>query len=138
MPIIEFKEANLTVTADEGQDIRTIAQKNKVDVYGGPGKLLNCRGFGLCGTDRIKADAKDCLSPMTWKEKLHLEEKGGVRLACQTRLVADVQVSIAPAIEYGNELKEDLKMLPALIVFGGGTLFFIVFMLFELIGKPLF
>ena len=138
MPTVEFEEANVTVAAEEGLAIRTIAQKNKINLYGGPAKLLNCRGFGLCGTDRIKVSAKDCLSPMTWKEKLHLEEKSGVRLACQAKLVADAQVSVAPALAYGEELKENLMMLPAVLLFGGGTLFFIVFMLFELVGKPLF
>ncbi|MFQ5651024.1 MAG: hypothetical protein ACE5IY_13865 [bacterium] len=138
MPSIEFEEANVTVTAEEGADIRKIAHKNKVSVYGGPNWLLNCRGFGLCGTDRIKVDPKDCVTPMTWKEKLHCEPKSGVRLACQAKLLADAKVSIAPALEYGEEMKENLKVFAAVLIFGGGTAFFMVFMLFELIGKPLF
>lgn len=138
MPAIEFQEANVTVTAKEGEDIRKIAHKHKVSVYGGPNKLLNCRGFGLCGTDRIKVDPKDCVSAMTWKEKLHLDEKSGMRLACQAKLVADAKISIAPALEYGEVMKENLKVAAAALVFGGGTLFFVFFMLFELIGKPWF
>ena len=138
MPAIEFKEANVSTTAEEGMDIRKIAHKNKVSVYGGPNKLLNCRGFGLCGTDRIIVAPKDSVSPMTWKEKLHCDEKSGVRLACQTRLLADATISIAPALEYGEEMWENLKVGSAAVVFGGGMLFFIVFMLFELVGKPLF
>jgi len=138
MPKVEFEEANVSVDAEEGQDLRKVAGKNKVSVYGGPSKLLNCRGFGLCGTDRVKVDPKDCVSPMTWKEKLHLDEKSGMRLACQAKLMADAKVSVAPALEYGEEMKENLKVGAAALVFGGGTLFFTIFMLFELIGKPLF
>lgn len=138
MPTIEFEEANVTATAREGEKIRKIASKNKVSVYGGPNKLLNCRGFGLCGSDRIKVDPKDCVTPMTWKEKLHFDEKSGLRLACQANLVNDAKVSIAPALEYGVVMKENLKFGAAVFVFGGLTLFFLVFMLFELIGKPLF
>ncbi|TDI84510.1 MAG: 2Fe-2S iron-sulfur cluster binding domain-containing protein [Caldithrix sp.] len=138
MPSVEFQEANITITADEGQDLRKIALKNKVSVYGGLGKLFDCHGFGLCGSDRIKVDPKDCVTPMTWKEKLHLNEKSGIRLACQTKLCGDATVSIAPALAHGEELKEGLMVFAATLVFGGGTLFFIVFMLFELAGKPLF
>ncbi|MFQ5639829.1 MAG: hypothetical protein ACE5IR_17760 [bacterium] len=138
MPSIEFQEASVTVTAKEGDDIRTIAHANKVSVYGGPNKFLNCRGFGLCGTDRIKVTPKDCITPMTWKEKLHCDEKSGIRLACQAKLIADARVSIAPALDYGEVMKENLKVGVAALIFGGGTLFFTIFMLFELIGKPLF
>ena len=138
MPKVEFEEANVTITAEEGKDLRKIAQKNKVSIFGGPNKLINCRGFGLCGFDRIKVDPKDCVTPMTWKEKLHLEAKSGIRLACQVKLTADAKVSILPALEYGDQMKENLKFIGAAFFFGIGTLFFVVFMLFELIGKPLF
>jgi len=138
MPTVQFKEADVSVESDEGKDIRQIASKNKVDVYAGVNKLLNCRGFGLCGTDRIKVDPKDCVTPMTWKEKLHLDEKSGMRLACQARLCGDATVSVEPAMEYAEIMSENLKVGAAVLVFGGGTLFFIIFMLFELIGKPLF
>ena len=138
MPQVEFQEANVTVTCEEGEVLREVAHKNKVNIYGGPNKLLNCRGFGLCGTDRIKVEPKDCLTPMTWKEKLHLDEKSGMRLACQARLVSDAKISVAPALAYGEEMKENLKFLAAVAFFGLPTLFFVVFMIFELVGKPLF
>ena len=138
MPSIEFEEANLRVTSPQGMDIRKIAHKNKVSVYGGVNKLINCRGFGLCGTDRIVVDPKDCVSPPTWKEKLHFGDKPRMRLACQAKLLQDAKVSTAQALEYGEVMKENLKFAAAAAFFGLGTLFFIVFMLFELIGKPLF
>ncbi len=138
MPAIQFQEANVSATAPEGMDIRKIAHKNKVSVYGGVNKLLNCRGFGLCGTDRILVEPKDCVSPPNWKEKLHFGDKPTMRLACQAKLLADAKVSIAPAIEYGEVMKENLKFGIAAFFFGGLTLFFFIFMLFELVGKPLF
>lgn len=138
MPSVEFQESNVTCTAEEGVDLRKIAQKNKVLVYGGPNKLLNCRGFGLCGTDQIKVEPEDCVSPMTWKEKLHLEEKSGVRLACQAKLLADAKVSVAPALAYGDKMKADLPVFAVSALFGLGTLFFVIFMAFELTGNPLF
>ncbi|NIR49561.1 hypothetical protein GWO43_13760 [candidate division KSB1 bacterium] len=138
MPSVEFQEANVTVTAKEGDDLRKIAHKNKVSVYGGPNKYLNCRGFGLCGTDRIAVDPKDCVTPPTWKEKLHLGDNPKMRLACQAKLVGDAKVSVEPALEYGEQMKEDLAFYAVAFVFGGATLFFVIFMLFEMIGKPLF
>ncbi len=138
MPSVEFTEANVSVTADDGQDLRSIAGKNKISVYGGPNKFLNCRGFGLCGSDRIKVEPKSAVSPMTWKEKLHCDPKSGVRLACQARLVDDAKISIEPALEYADEMIGNLKVGAMALVFGGGMLFFVIFMLFELVGKPLF
>ncbi|MCG8608036.1 hypothetical protein MJD09_24010 [bacterium] len=138
MPSIQFEEANVTVDAEQGKDIRKIAHKNKVSVYGGVNKFINCRGFGLCGTDRIVVDPKDCVSPPTWKEKLHFGDKPAMRLACQAKLLEDAKVSIVPALDYGIEMKENLKFFAAAGFFGILTLFFFVFMLFELIGKPLF
>ena len=135
---IEFQEANVTVEGEEGKDLRKIAHKNKVSVYGSVNKYINCRGFGLCGSDRILVDPQDCVTPLTWKEKLHLGEKSKVRLACQAKLVADAKISIAPAVEYGEEMKGNLQFGAAALFFGGLTLFFMVFMLFELVGKPLF
>ncbi|MFQ5709950.1 MAG: hypothetical protein ACE5HO_21040, partial [bacterium] len=134
MPSVHFEEANVTVTADEGEELRKIAHKNKVSVYGGVNKLLNCRGFGLCGTDRILVDPKDCVTPPTWKEKLHFGDKPSMRLACQAKLLADAKVSVAPALEYGDVMKETLKFGAAVLFFGGFTLFFVIFMLFELVG----
>jgi len=137
MPSVEFQEANVTCTAEDGEQLRKVALKNKVSVYGGPNKLLNCRGFGLCGMDRVKVDPKDCLTPMTWKEKLHLEEKSGVRLACQAHIKADAKVSVAPALEYGQQMAADLPVFAVMAFFSVVTLGFVVFMAFELVGKPL-
>jgi len=138
MPKVVFQEANVTVDAEKGTDIRKVAHKAKVSVYGGPNRFLNCRGLGLCGTDRIVVDPKDCVSPPTWKEKLHFGDNPKMRLACQAKLLADAQVSIQPALEYGEVMKENLMVGAAAFVFLGGMLFFTIFMLFEMVGNPLF
>ncbi|TDI80195.1 MAG: hypothetical protein E2O79_09385, partial [Caldithrix sp.] len=108
MPKIEFQEAGVTVEGEAGDDLRKIAHKNGVSVHGGVNKYINCRGFGLCGSDRILVDPKDCVTPLTWKEKLHLGEKSKMRLACQAKLISDAKISIAPALEYGKEMKRNL------------------------------
>jgi ferredoxin len=138
MPSVHFEEANVTVTAREGKDIRKIAQKGKVSIYGGVNKFLNCRGLGLCGTDRILVEPHDCVTPPTWKEKLHFGDKPKMRLACQAKLVHDANISVAPALEYGEVMKANLKFGAAALFFGGLTLFFILFMFFEWAGKPWF
>lgn len=138
MPSVHFEEVNVTVTAKKGKDLRKIAQNNKVSVYGGVNKFINCRGFGLCGTDRIIVNPKECVTPPTWKEKLHFGDNPKMRLACQAKLMDDATVSIAPALEYGDEMKENLKFFAAAAFFGLSTLFFLIFMLFEWAGNPLF
>ncbi len=138
MPVLKFEEAQKKVSALPETDIRNIARKNKVSVYGGVNKVINCRGLGLCGTDRVIVNPENCVSPPTRKEKLHLGDNPKMRLACQARLLDDGKVSIEPALEYGHVMKETLKIGTVVLLFGGGTLFFAIFMLFDMIGRPLF
>ncbi|MFQ5824771.1 MAG: hypothetical protein ACE5JB_11990 [bacterium] len=138
MPSVHFEEPNVTVTARAGKDIRKIAQINNVSVYGGVNKFINCRGIGLCGTDRIIVEPQDCVTQPTWKEKLHFGDKPKMRLACQAKLTDDANISVTPALEYGEVMKANLKFFAAVAFFGGLTVFFMIFMLFEWAGKPLF
>ena len=48
MPKVKFVNEKMTVDAVEGEDLRTIARKNGVQLYSGPHKILNCMGMGTC------------------------------------------------------------------------------------------
>lgn len=138
MPTVYFEAENRKVEVPEGTTLRKAAQKAGVSVYGSVNKILNCRGFGLCGTDRVLVSPNECINPQTFLEKLSVGEGAKVRLACQTKVAGDVVVNTAPAVEFGVEMKDTVLFGMLAGVFGLLTLFAIVFMVFEMIGKPLF
>ena len=48
MPKVKFVNEKITVDATAGEDLRTVARKNGVQLYSGPHKLVNCMGMGMC------------------------------------------------------------------------------------------
>ena len=138
MPTVYFEDENIKVDVPEGTTIRNAAKKAGVSVYGSVNKLLNCRGFGLCGTDKIEVGPAECINGMTKMEKLQLGEKTQLRLACKVQINGDCVVKTAPAMEYGLEMLDTVKFGLIAGVFGILTLATIVFMVFEMVGNPLF
>ena len=138
MPTVFFEAENRKVEVPEGTTLRKAAKKAGVSVYGSVNKVLNCRGFGLCGTDRVLVSPPECLNPQTFFEKISAGENVKVRLACQTKITGDVVVNTAPAMEFGVEMLDTVKFGLLAGIFGLLTLGAIVFMVFEMVGKPLF
>ena len=48
MPKVRFVNEKVTVDVTEGEDLRTVARKNGVQLYSGPHKIVNCMGMGTC------------------------------------------------------------------------------------------
>ncbi len=138
MPTVYFEAENRKVEVPEGTTLRKAAKKAGVSVYGSVNKVLNCRGFGLCGTDRVLVSPHECINQPTFFEKLSAGENAKVRLACQTKIAGDVVVDTAPAMEFGIEMLDTFKFGLLAGVFGLLTLAAIIFMIFEMVGKPLF
>jgi ferredoxin len=138
MPTVLFEAENRKVEVPAGTTIRKAAKQAGVSVYGSINKIINCRGFGLCGTDKILVSPAENISGVTFREKLQLGDKPKERLACQVKIDGDVVVNTVPAMEYGKEMLENVKFGAIAGVFGLLTLLAVVFMVFEMIGKPLF
>jgi ferredoxin len=138
MPTVLFEAENRKVEVPAGTTLRKAAKQAGVSVYGGVNKIANCRGFGLCGTDKVKVTPAECISGMTFFEKLQLGDKSKERLACQAKIQGDITVNTEPAMEYGQVMTENFKFLALAAPFGILTLGAIVYMVFEMIGKPLF
>ena len=138
MPTVYFEAENRKVNVPEGTSLRKAAHQAGVSVYGSVNKYLNCRGFGLCGTDRITVGPAECLTRQTFREKLMLGENAKERLACQVKVKGDVTVNTAPAMSYGIEMLDTFKFGVLAAIFGILALGAVVFMVFEMIGKPLF
>lgn len=138
MPTVTFQNENVKVEVPEGTSLRKAAQQAGVSVYGGPNKLLNCRGFGLCGSDKVTITPDAGVSKQSFFEKLQFGAGSKTRLACQSKITGDVTVNTALAMDYGVEMQDNLKFAALAGAFGILMLGAVVFMVFEMVGSPLF
>jgi len=102
MPVVHFTKQNRSIHCPVGANLRRLALDNGVDLYAFPHNLVHCRGFGLCGTCRVKVDNPRALSAPTWQEDWKTTWEGPeYRLACQSQVLADVEVITNPRKIYG-------------------------------------
>ncbi|MCA9059413.1 MAG: (2Fe-2S)-binding protein [Planctomycetaceae bacterium] len=116
MPKVKFVNENVTVEVKDGEDLRTVARKNGVQLYSGPHKILNCRGLGTCCSCNvaIQKGEENCskkgflewlnkwINPLLGLKILSNPEKN-IRLACQTKVHGDVEVEAHPPINWHGE-----------------------------------
>lgn len=116
MPTITFVNEKVTVDAEVGEDLRTVARRNGIQLYSGPHKIVNCMGFGTCGSCSVvvKSGIENASSPSI-REKVgkwanpvfgvkvmsHPDED--VRLACQTKVEGDMEIVTTPPINFHGE-----------------------------------
>ena len=97
MPVVYFVKQQRAVECPVGSNLRDVAQRNKIALYVFPTNILNCRGNGLCGTCRVRVDNPRAVSPRTRAdERKNAWEGDQYRLACQTKVLADVSVVTNP------------------------------------------
>jgi ferredoxin len=98
MATITFTNEETEVIVADGANLRQKALENNVDLYKFTGKLLNCGGYGQCGTCIVEVvEGMENLSPRTEVEKRKLKRKpDSYRLACQTLVNGDVSVRTKP------------------------------------------
>jgi ferredoxin len=98
MANITFVKENKEVIAADGANLREKALQNGVDLYTFKGKLMNCGGYGQCGTCIVEIiSGRENLSPKTDFEKRKLKKKPeNFRLACQTIVNGPVKVNTKP------------------------------------------
>lgn len=98
MPDIKFVKENREVVAADGANLRLKAMENGIDIYTLRGKLMNCGGYGQCGTCIVEiTEGMENLSPRTEVENRKLKRKPpSYRLACQTLVNGPVSVVTKP------------------------------------------
>jgi ferredoxin len=98
MTIIKFVKEGKEVIAANGANLRLKALENGIDIYTLMGKMMNCGGYGQCGTCIVEVEAgMENLSPKTDVEKRKLRKKpDSYRLACQTLVNGPVTVQTKP------------------------------------------
>ncbi|BAZ05599.1 2Fe-2S iron-sulfur cluster-binding protein [Calothrix sp. NIES-3974] len=84
------------IECQHGENLRKVLLKHNIDLYNGGSQLINCRGIGSCGTCAVKIVGE--VSPANWRDTTrrslppHSPERD-LRLACQTRVLGDIQVT---------------------------------------------
>lgn len=98
MTVIKFVKENREVIAAQGANLRFKALENGIDIYTLMGKMMNCGGYGQCGTCVVEVtEGMENLSPKTDVEKRKLKKKPeSYRLACQTLVNGPVSVITKP------------------------------------------
>ena|SRR6266540_3965457 len=114
MPKITFTRENQVIEVPEGTNLRKAALAEGIELYRGVSRYLNCHGFSQCGECRVHiTKGMENTSPKTFREKLRIamswfkighEDK--VRLACQTRVLGDIEVRTQPEFNWFGERKK--------------------------------
>nr|WP_290428465.1 2Fe-2S iron-sulfur cluster-binding protein [Thermocoleostomius sinensis] len=96
---MKFVKENKEVVAADGANLRFKALENGVDLYTFMGKMMNCGGYGQCGTCIVEVtEGMENLSPRTDVENRKLKKKPeNYRLACQTLVHGPVSVVTKPS-----------------------------------------
>lgn len=97
MANIKFVKENQELVAADGANLRLKAIQNGIDIYTFRGKMMNCGGYGQCGTCIVEVvEGMENLSPRTEVENRKLKKKPNYRLACQALVNGPVSVVTKP------------------------------------------
>jgi ferredoxin len=107
MPNIKFLNEDKEIVVAEGANLRFKALENKIDLYTFSGKLMNCGGYGQCGTCVVEVvEGQQNLSPRTASEERKLKKwPDNCRLACQATVHGPVTVVTKPSRSKKNSSK---------------------------------
>ncbi len=99
MSSIKFINEDKEIIVAQGANLREKAIQNQIDIYTFKGKLMNCGGYGQCGTCVVEVVAgMENLSPRTDFESRKLAKKpDSYRLACQALVNGEVSIKTKPA-----------------------------------------
>ncbi|MFN9623647.1 MAG: 2Fe-2S iron-sulfur cluster-binding protein [Cyanobacteriota bacterium] len=106
MPVIRFLREGRDVECFPGENLREVALREGIELYGLKGRLGNCGGCGQCITCFVDVrDAQpDALSPLTAVESQKLRRRPqSWRLACQSLVQRSLVVLSRPQTGLSNE-----------------------------------
>lgn len=117
MPTINFIKEKRKVDCAPGENLRTVAQREGIELYPGFHKNFwaNCHGLGLCASCRVHVKkGLENVSPQSIREKVgmlanpegfiaRLGHEQECRLACQTRVNGDIDVETQPELNLYGE-----------------------------------
>jgi ferredoxin len=102
MPVVRFVREGRDVECYPGENLREVALREGIELYGLKGKLGNCGGCGQCITcfvGVVDGEAGTALSPRTAVEDQKLRRRPqDWRLACQALVEQSVLVITRPQV----------------------------------------
>jgi len=98
MANVKFVNEDAEINVADGSNLRFKALENRIDIYTFSGKLMNCGGYGQCGTCVVDVVAGgENLSPRTQVEERKLKKwPPSCRLACQATVNGPVSIVTKP------------------------------------------
>ena len=99
MPTIRFVREGRDVKCRSGENLRQVALREGLELYGFKGSLGNCGGCGQCITCFVSVEGQkdNSLSPLTDVEKIKLKNRPpNWRLACQSIVKSSLIVLTKP------------------------------------------
>jgi ferredoxin len=117
MPVIRFLREGQDVECYPGENLREVALREGIELYGLKGKLGNCGGCGQCITCfvDVRGTDEEALSPLTAVEMQKLRRRPqSWRLACQSLVQRSVVVLTRPqsGLANGESLWEQALQAP--------------------------
>jgi ferredoxin len=111
MPTITFTSEKKEIQVPAGANLRTEALRAGVQLYPGIHKVLNCHGFGQCGSCRVlitkgmeNTSRKGLLESGRLAVSLAaIGNEQTMRLACQTKVNGDITVQTRPQLNLFGE-----------------------------------
>jgi len=101
MPVIRFVREGKDVECYPGENLREVALREGIELYGLKGKLGNCGGCGQCITCFVEVEGADplALTPCTAVEEQKLRRRPSTwRLACQALVQRSLVVLTRPQV----------------------------------------
>jgi len=95
VPKVHFVNELLTVEVPQGATLREVAIKHGIEIYRGMWTHINCLGNGICGRCKVWIMTDSSVSHRSARERFH-RIQGKQRLACQVRILGDVEVHTRP------------------------------------------
>ena len=113
MPLIRFVREARDVECYPGENLREVALREGIALYGIKGVLGNCGGCGQCITcfvEVVEGGADNALTELTSVELLKLKRRPQTwRLACQALVEKSVMVLTKPQVGLGDRESELIR-----------------------------
>lgn len=127
MPKVHFIREEKVIEVPAGSNLRKEALKAGINLYPGPFKVLNCRGFAVCASCRVilrngtirNTGPKTMAERLTpWHNPLYafatIGHEDEMRLACQTTVMGDIEVLTMPGFNWHGEETRDARLSKSL------------------------